>query len=490
MSNSVCLPRWREDRWVVVALALYAAITFFTACRLPIPWNDEVMYADPAVNLVLGKGFRSSAWYAQDAQGFWAGNVPLYALALSVWLKIWGISSFIVRSLSYLLYFGAVGCFWLAVKRAGLLKRPALSGLFMALLLCGYGVNFSFRSARPDALNVLLAAAVVLTSTYEKRALRYPALIVLGALSSAAGLQLVVFLFLIGLLAILFFGKRMIGDALFFVCGAMVGLCLLYIVYSSQGVWNSFVASTIGAHSSAGTQSVWTKLRDSHIQLGGLMRDYSLLVLLGVAGYLGWRSATRKAIVLRSNFVFCACAATLVPLCMFAIGVFPIYYSWMAYFPLCLCVTAELERQLPDAPKISTVLVTSCCLLTACLGMPLLTLVAALDWHDRDPSRVEALVKECVTSRDVVWCAPEAYYPTKKRASVVFCAAYKLATPERNRVSLVIGPPSIAQELSGRFGGNWRECGNSVRPTKPPLLGTQSSVFFRTYDLQAYRRVD
>ena len=90
------------EKWGVgLLLAAFLAFNLLTATRYPFVWIDEVMYADPAVNFLLGHGFTSSAWYAQPSGEFWAGNVPLHSALLWVWMKVFGFSITAVRSINY-----------------------------------------------------------------------------------------------------------------------------------------------------------------------------------------------------------------------------------------------------------------------------------------------------------------------------------------------------------------------------------------------------
>ncbi|SVD30864.1 uncharacterized protein METZ01_LOCUS383718, partial [marine metagenome] len=56
-----------------------------TATRYPVPWTDEVLYIDPAINLAEGNGFISTAWPSQSKEEFWASNSPLYPLLQAGW---------------------------------------------------------------------------------------------------------------------------------------------------------------------------------------------------------------------------------------------------------------------------------------------------------------------------------------------------------------------------------------------------------------------
>src|SRR5436309_406192 len=65
----------------------FLAVNLATAERSPVIWQDEVMFADPAVNLYFGHGFTTSAWY-QHRDTFFGGNSPLYSMTLYPWIRV------------------------------------------------------------------------------------------------------------------------------------------------------------------------------------------------------------------------------------------------------------------------------------------------------------------------------------------------------------------------------------------------------------------
>src|SRR5689334_18193604 len=92
----------KREIWCVILFLLgFLLVNLATSARYPYVWIDEVMYSDPAVNLYLGNGFTSTAWYAQPSNEFWAGNVPLHSALLYLWMKTFGFSIVAVRSINY-----------------------------------------------------------------------------------------------------------------------------------------------------------------------------------------------------------------------------------------------------------------------------------------------------------------------------------------------------------------------------------------------------
>ena len=83
-------------------LSTFLAANLGTSARSPVIWQDEVMFADPAVNLHFGQGFTTSAWF-QSRDTMFAGNSPLYSLCLYPWIGVFGFDVVAVRGLNYVL---------------------------------------------------------------------------------------------------------------------------------------------------------------------------------------------------------------------------------------------------------------------------------------------------------------------------------------------------------------------------------------------------
>ena len=123
---------------------------------------------DPAVNLVLQGQFSSTVWFVQRGNEFWAGNTPLYTLMLAAWLKVFGISVLVVRSLNYVLMAVAMGLLWELTRREHWIRRPDLRLALCALLLTSRGMVFTYRMGRYDVLGLVLFAAAALVWTGQK----------------------------------------------------------------------------------------------------------------------------------------------------------------------------------------------------------------------------------------------------------------------------------------------------------------------------------
>src|SRR5215471_13563900 len=99
--------------WIFVLLAF----DLLTLRCFPVPWNDEVMFADPAASLLLQGHWTSTAWYGRGDFTFWTGNMPAYSFLLVPWLWLWGVSAAAVRSFNSVLIALTMICAWFSVKR-------------------------------------------------------------------------------------------------------------------------------------------------------------------------------------------------------------------------------------------------------------------------------------------------------------------------------------------------------------------------------------
>ena len=152
---------FRRGEFLLYAILFTAflAANLITSARSPVIWQDEVMFADPAVNLYLGHGFTTSAWF-QPRDTVFAGNSPLYSLCLYPWMGLFGFSVTAVRALNYVLILGVIVICWLALDRVGLVRDRAGRLVFALLVLCADGVTYSYRSGRYDCLGMLIVAGM------------------------------------------------------------------------------------------------------------------------------------------------------------------------------------------------------------------------------------------------------------------------------------------------------------------------------------------
>ena len=223
-------------------LSAFLAANLSTSSRSPVIWQDEVMFTDPAANLYFGQGFTTSAWF-QSRNTLFAGNSPLYSLCLYPWIRVFGFDVVSVRGLNYVLMLAVVASCLLALDRLGLVRSPVPRLAFAFLVLCGDGVTYSYRSGRYDCLGMLLVSGLLLTLVLRPGRPRTGGLFLLAALAPWAGLQLLPYLGLLGLLVLLLRGKAAIADVVTVGLGCLAGFVCLAAFLLENGVWHEFLKS-------------------------------------------------------------------------------------------------------------------------------------------------------------------------------------------------------------------------------------------------------
>ncbi len=466
-----------ERALVAVACAASLALNLATATRFPIPWLDEVMFTDPAANLLLGRGFTSCNWRFQSCDAFWAGYPPLYSTLLFGWMRIFGFGPLAVRSLDYVLVVVAVLALWLAVARLDLVPTRRARLWLIALLLLGYGMVFCYRSARVDCLGIALVAAIVLAHTLRPIALRCAMIALLALLLPLAGLQLLVYAGVMGGLLAVHHGRALRHELVSCVAGLLGGTGALYGLYTAAGVWPSFMKETIGTRSIAGGRGLVATLQGYDHNFGGAFKDPSLLILLVVALTLAARRRSHGEPLTRSPLGFGLVVAVVVPAVLFLSGVYPVYYSWMAYVPLSIGVCSERR------------LLTHAGLVLACaVGLPLVLAWSAVDWADRDYRRLEAALHDAIAPDDHVFTDYPAYYLVKPRAAAVFTDRFlRHMTPaQAASIDVLIVSREQLDRVAPVIGGRWRATGTEIRSRAG--ADTRVSIWGPRYDLEVYRR--
>lgn len=474
--------------WAVVAGAGAAslALNLATATRFPIPWLDEVMFTDPAANLLLGRGFTSCAWPTQPCDAFWAGYPPLYPALLFVWMRCFGLGPLAVRSLDYVLAVVAVSLLWLAVARLALVTTRRARLWLVALVLLGYGMVFDARAARVDCLGIALVAALLLACSLRPGGRRCAAIALLAFVLPLTGLQLLVYAGLMGVLLAARGGRALRFELASGAVGLVGGTAALYAFYAGAGVWPAFVNATVGARSIAGrglsVAGLSATLRQYDRSLGGVYKDPSFLVLVtvGVAAYVRSRTPSPA----RSLLAFTLVIAAVVPATLFLSGVYPVYYSWMAYVPLAVGVCAALG----DADPRTARLVSAGLALVCAVGLPLVLAWTAVDWADRDHGRVEAALRGAIAPADRVYLDYAAYYVVKPRAAAVFTdrSLPHLTPVEAASIDVLVVGPGELEAVTRRIGGRWRATGTGVHSR--PGRDARVSIWGPRYELDVYRR--
>ena len=481
---------------LLCGMVAFFLLNWFTAEKTPAVWCDEVMYQDPGVNLYQGRGFTSGAWWLQTRDKFWAGNVPLYQLGVFAWLKIFGFNLTSVRCFHYFLAAAAVFVAWLAIRRLDLVRSPAHRLLFCLVACLCTSVAFVYRSARPESLALLLAACALLSLSFKPRWLALVSLALCGLLLFLTGLQMAAYLAVMAALVLVCGPRRLFPEMAALCAGCALGLGLVYLLYSSHGVWNDFVdcvrhhtVANKGTHFE-GTHPYGSGFSQKIKQVPQLFLDYSFVPVLALAAWVGWSLARAGALRRSSPLRFGIIACIVVPLALHIVGIFPMYYFWMAFFPLAIGLFAELGPWLALHRGTFARRAMAGLLLLACLlGLPRRLVVAAFEWKARSYDPVMKMAAPYVARDRVVVSEFAAYYAAKQfGAEVLLPDHLPLLSPKDDaQVSVAILHNGDVASLSSQYGGVWQDTGAAVNPPLPKRW-LRENLDSRQYELRVFVR--
>jgi hypothetical protein len=472
---------------VVAMLGVLLVFNVLTGAWFPIPWLDEVMFTDPAKKLLLGKGFTSTAWFGQGAGEFWAGYPPLYQIVLYHWTKAVGFGMVEVRSLNYVLITASAFMLWLSTARLGLILRRNWRVFFVAFVCLSYGVTFAYRSGRMDCLGIAILSAMLLSLSLRSEWARHVLLFGLAVLLPLTGLQLVVYVGLLGAIVFAMAPRALLSELVCVAIGTMAGLGIMYAVYTLTGVWDNFVASTAGKRTLLG-DGLASRLAQYGHTLSGVMKDASFLIVLLLAGGMLARELVGGRFAVRSALGFGLIVALVVPGALFVIGVYPIYYSWMAFIPLSIALFHMLESQTLAGGWHR---LTTRVLLVAGMvaGLPLISAWSAVYADSRDPAAVASFIESHVQPTDIALSDYAAFYAIAPVATEVYFPAYLdvMSEQEKRAISILVVAPAEFPSLARQLGGEWTFTGAELR-SRHNDRWTSVSIWGPQYDLAVYRR--
>lgn len=475
----------RRPWGVVLSVSIVALlINLITLTRGPAVWQDEVMFADPAINLATGHGFRSTAWEQPQDLPF-ASNSPVYPLLLAGWIKgvslvstDAAISPFSLRLPNYLLMLATVLLIGLACWRFGIVHDRRAALMLTCLLWGGWATTFSYRSGRYDVLGMFWFAAMFLAATLRSRPSRCTAIALLAILLAPTGLQNLPCAAAMGAVLLVLTGRRWLGEIAALGFGSAIGLVMLLGTLHVMGLLPVFVQSVAGLAKSEYTLSsrigwaIYTTYK-------GDISTAVLVVTSVIAIWLSGRGAPARP-WLQATIAL----GLSVPFMVALTGKFPVYYGWMSLLPVAVCVSRayELSPRSAGAGRVRAVLAVGA--VAASLFLPVRQLFIVGEWHARDYRRVEQFVAAVVKPADHVACSFSGYYPAKRIARSVSVLTHfnAMTTEQRERIDLLVVHPDDEAYVRSKIGGEWVETARLTTPAERDSIVT-------VYDLKAFRRV-
>jgi hypothetical protein len=472
-SRRISLARQPHAPLILIAAFLWLILNLLTLTGYPCSWVDEIMYADPAIHLVQGKGFVSAAWPSQSTSQFWASYPPLYSVFLAGWLKVFGITQWTVRTFNLTLVTVSLLMLWCFL---GDLTRfvPGLSPVTVLLALAfSEPLIFLSRAGRPDVASLFVYSLMAAIFFRRRSRTRDVGLLITGLLASAAAIQLVVYVAVLGLLLQSWWHPFKIRDAALWLVGAASGGACLAAIYIYNHVLTIFIETTvISSHSSLGRllQTVLMKGRSRVFDFTAIatapVRDLATPVFLFAAIILwivAWRKGNRAAATVSS---FGVAVALLVPVVIQLLGKYPLYYTYMAVMPVgvaCGCAFGLLWPMPSRTTQVAILVVLALLIVPGSGRFWYLSIINGTQ------SVAEGNLRE-ISVQDIVIADYTAYYQLQGRTRELFAASYgggkgmpHIPEIQARQISKLVIRPSLLPLVEAKLGGSWERQADAVR---------------------------
>jgi hypothetical protein len=467
--------------WILALLAF----DLFTIRQFPVPWNDEVMFADPAASLLLHGHWASTAWYGRGDLTYWTGNVPAYSFLLVPWLWLWGISAPAVRSLNCVLIAITMVCTWFSVKRLNLVPSPKIRLAALAALSMCYPVAYCVRCGRPDVLGMLIFAVSSLFWTCPRKTIACLGLFGCAVLIPFVGLQYAFYMPV--LLGVLFWasGKPALTRLYAVIGGGILGAILLWAYHQFFAGWDGLLANMADVHGRRPT-GLWANFRslmEGQIFLYYLGRPHFILLivaaaLLGVA----WKHLER----ISQRDLLLALVMLLVPGVVVGFGThFMAPYHWLAVAPTLILLASAASKSWKNLGSKTRL---GCGILAVGLAASGRIVFVAMGGVVNDAayiSQIEKTVPTLVQPGEIVYGDWQLYYALKPRAGRIYFLHIlpRLTSQEKESVTTAFVESQgqynahDATWLANTFGGHWTHAADlpdplvKITPSISRLLG-------------------
>jgi hypothetical protein len=363
--------------------AFFLAINFMTIPNL-LPWLDEMMFVDPAANVVLNGSWDTTTWPTMDYNET-GGSVypPLWQWIQILWMGIWGVSLHSARSLNFLCVL-LIGFIILSFVKKELLKGKSFNllsvGLFTVLLWGVKEFGWVYRCGRIDVLGALFALLTLRQIYYYIHYQTKHSRLWIGVLSALTLLDSIQSgVFVIGALIFSLLlcrneRKKLFKACLSVIAGFVSSMILMegFMIYMGHG--RSFIRYIIGM--SQTFSQIKTLLRPYFVEILHLMPETgtetvevqsswyfwgstmwsdftydSLLILDLIYLFVGYKSSSDKT--LKSIACKFVGFALFILIFMNMVGRFTQYYRWMTYLPLLMGTLVILNLNYPKMVQTS-----------------------------------------------------------------------------------------------------------------------------------------
>lgn len=456
---------------------------------------DEPSYTDPAASIFQGKGFTSSAWYAQGVAEFWAGNVPLHQLALSLWYRLFGFSMESTRLVNLFYVCISMVFFWMGLVQSKWFPSWHWRIGLVVVCLATFSIGLMPCWGRPDGITLaLLCLGFFAWTLSPANPLRLPCLFLIALLAPWAGLQLAVVIAYFGFLLLVFDYKRQWKAVMSLALGTIVGSSLLLCLYLYHNALAGFVASVM-PHTSSATNSGVLNPWSSRL---GALKDPSFIfttLAMGVCFVttgIDWIRTRNMASFRLSALLLSLGIGT--PLVLVGLSKMPAYYSFFAVVPTLVIIFYTISHRI-HYPRWTAFLILAIVLLAALFGAPWSLAIAWMHREDQPQVKLETFVASVIRSDDVVLYERPAYYPVKSGSKNCYFINWyypRMTGDEKERLTLLLLDRETFELTSPSIGGKWLEIAGPVEVPNRNTKALSGSDWYRknpSIELRAYRRV-
>ena len=475
-----------------VGVALF--LTFFLILNINISlevqpvWLDEVTVADPAVNLFQGNGFTSTGWQYQKKDEFWASNAPLHQILLFHWLKVFGFNPYSVRAISIFFFVITIFLIWFTTVRLNILSSIIHRILMLVLLLGGAGITMSYISGRYDCIGIFLVAMLFFTYTVKNDHIRMGLFILTGILIPLAGIHLIPYVGVLGIILFIIMRKEIVSELLFTLLGICIGFAFLYTLYVTNDVFKVILASA-GGHGLAGAVNpeIVHELPETDIagKLLYVLQNIPFILFNRFKHIFRWYSQNISYLILMIGIIisfiinlrqkkgsrlllFGLAVGISVPMVLGFLRDYPFYYTWMAYLPLVIVFSSEI----PGMFRNRIISIISLCVLAGIAVYPgfvhrFLSTVIIPSHYTEDYFNVSSKLSGLILPEDVLYSDFPFYYAAKEKRNLTFLPTYKdmFSDDEKNSISLLVIKPENESFVLSFLGGTWQKIDEGMRNT-------------------------
>lgn len=155
-------------KWCLYAcFILFAALTLIHLTNLPIAWNDETYFMDPAIQFIKTGTYGSRIWPQEGTETFFFAHMPMVPIVHILNLSVFPWEIFYVR-LPFVLFFGVGMFFFYKFLREGFGLGEVWSLFFVFLFMYDKATGEALRSVRTESMEIVWMC-IVFWRIYTKK---------------------------------------------------------------------------------------------------------------------------------------------------------------------------------------------------------------------------------------------------------------------------------------------------------------------------------